>query len=211
MKRLLTIFAMVCMALSAAAQDEVVDRSQKKYDCFITREDSSAVYFRYDRDGMKVDTMIERGDIFNYRYNITYSNETPGINKKVALTVGLFEGGASTVGVEWEILMCKRIGWQVGVGFCGASTGVNFHFFPTIRSSYASIELWYTGFADNSNYFLGHKNMVVGPSVTYRNVTGWFTGTFGIGYVIETGNATPDWQEDFPVGIKLSLGAYFPL
>ena len=213
MKKILLLFiSLTAMTMEAAAQDVVVDNYGTKYNCYITGEDEDNVFFRYEKDGVKVDTAIARQNVFNYRYNITYNPETPGIDKKNALSVGLLAGGSSAVGVEYERYLGKRCGLQIGAGFCGASVGFNVHFFPTIRSSYASIQAWYTGFVpDNKNYFWGHENLVVGPSVTYRNVTGWFYGTFGLGYVVESGDAVPSWAKDFPVDIKLSLGAYFPL
>lgn len=209
-KHLLLVLMLTCSLASIKAQDIVVDNTGREYDCYITDEDSSAVYFRYERDGMRIDTSIARHEVFNYRYNIKVANDLEKKDTKAVVSYGICMGGSNLIGVEFERLIGKRYGAQVGAGLFGFSAGLNVHFFETLRSSFASLQVWYTGLGDSDSQWIGHKTLMVGPSITYRNTTGWFTGTFGIGYVIEKGNAIPDWMDSFPVGIKLGIGAYIP-
>ncbi|MBP5306520.1 MAG: hypothetical protein J6Y79_00520 [Paludibacteraceae bacterium] len=193
-----------------AAQDLIIDHSGTRYTGRITSEDASNIVMQYEHNGETVDSTFSKNDIRELNYNVTLDPAQKGINDRNAFTFGLGAGGSSIVGVEYErLLFAHRYGIQIGGGLNGASFGLNVHFLPTIRSSYASVQYWYTGFGHRSNYWFGHRYMAVGPSVTWR-AKKYFTATAGVGYVFDKGKALPDYADDFPIDVKLSIGIYLP-
>lgn len=211
MKKIYALFICIfSIALNSSAQDIVVDNYGNRYNCYITQEDSMSVSFRFNKGEAVVDTVIQRENIFNYRYNVTLDTNEPKFQAKNCLTFGICAGGSSIVGMEYERKLSKHWGVQVGAGVAGASAGINVHFLPSLRSSYVSAQCWLTGFGNNDNW-MGRKSIIAGPSITWRSRS-WFTGTVGFGYIIKKGPAfSDDAPDNIPFGLKFSIGGYLPL
>lgn len=207
-KQLLLLFVVSLMSLGGFAQDMVVDNYGHTYDCYISGEDTSAVRFTYTRDSMKIDTLIHRKDIYNYRYNVTMVKDAPGTKAKSCLSFGLWDGGSTIAGFEYEYKPFEYMGISGGVGVCGAMAAINLHFFPTVRSSYCGLQYNYTGFPDNKTW-LGHKYSMFGPFIAFR-AHKWFEAKAGMGYYIEKGKAFSG-NDNIPVGFIFSIGGYLPL
>jgi len=123
-----------------------------------------------------------------------------------ALTLGILQGGGGIVGADFEYLLTDKVGMQLGVGVISYGGGINYHFKPSIRSSYMSISYWNQGLGE-----LFSQNMV-GLSYVYRSKK-WFTAQIGIAKTITEGpnyiSVIPD--ADFPpVVLVYSIGGYIP-
>ena len=124
--------------------------------------------------------------------------------KNKSITIGILNGGGSLIGVDYERLVSKKIGLQVGAGLVGFGGGINYHFKPTIRSSFISLQYWHQGFGE---FF---SQDVIGPSFVYRGKK-WLTFQIGLGVALREGPAYPEGMEFQPVILMYSIGAYFPL
>jgi len=67
------------------------------------------------------------------------------VEKRKSITIGILQGGGSLVGFDLEFLLTDRFGFQVGAGFVGYGAGLNYHFKPSIRSSFISLQYWNQG------------------------------------------------------------------
>ena len=120
------------------------------------------------------------------------------------ITFGILNGGGSLLGADLEILIADQLGLQGGAGLLGFGGAINYHFSPSIRSSFISLMYWNQGigpsFAQN----------IIGPNYVYRSKK-WFTFQIGIGATLEKGPALPDDYVQPPVLLMYSLGAYLPI
>lgn len=208
--RLLLSAVLLTSLFGVQAQDVVIDRNGQKYTGRITSEDSSRIEMQYEQGGRITDTTFQKSDVRIRNYSVAFDRSIAGVEDKNAVTIGLGVGGTTILGIEYErIILAKRFGIQIGGGMNGASFGLNVHFFPTIRSSYASLQYWYTGFGNYHSYWFGHRYMAVGPSVTWR-APKYFTASAGVGYIFDKGSALPDYADDFPIDVKLSVGLCLP-
>lgn len=133
-------------------------------------------------------------------------SQTEQINKtekRNSVTIGFFQGGGSIVGADFELLVTNHFGIQLGAGLIGWGGGVNFHFKPSIRSSFISLQYWNQGvgatFAQN----------VLGPNFVYRGKK-WFTFQIGLGVPLKKGPALPYDYKLPPVMLMYGIGAYLP-
>jgi len=126
------------------------------------------------------------------------------IEKRNSITVGVLQGGGSLVGVDLETLLSKRFGVQIGAGLMGFGGGLNYHFKPSIRSSFISFQYWHQGIGNS------FSQSVLGPNFVYRSKK-WFTFQFGFGVPLDKGPAMPDDFEQPPIMLMYSIGAYIPL
>lgn len=124
--------------------------------------------------------------------------------KRKCITIGVLQGGGSIIGADFEILLTRRIGIQAGAGYIGFGGGLNYHFKPTIRSSFISFQYWHQGVGDTFTQSL------LGPSYVFRGRK-WLTFQIGLGTALEEGPALPDDYEQPPVMLLYSIGAYIPL
>ena len=127
-----------------------------------------------------------------------------GEEKKSCITVGILQGGGSLVGADFEALVSNKVGFQIGAGLVGFGAGMNFHFKPTVRSSFISLQYWHQGFGT------GYAQSLLGPSFVYR-APRWFTAQIGLGYVLGYGPAWTSSVAKSPVILMYSIGAYFPI
>jgi hypothetical protein len=125
------------------------------------------------------------------------------VEKRNSITVGFLQGGGSLVGADIEFLLSDKVGFQLGAGLVGFGGGINYHFEPSIRSSFLSLQYWNQGagatFVQNA----------VGPSFVYRGRK-WLTAQLGFGFPLSKGPAFPKNMEQPPVMLLYSIGAYIP-
>ena len=130
--------------------------------------------------------------------------ENKDIEKSSSLTIGILQGGGSLFGADFETLVSKQLGLQIGAGLIGYGGGINYHFKPSIHSSFLSLQYWHQGIGSST------AQAVVGPTFVYR-APKWFTAQIGLGYVLEYGPAWPSSSPKSPVILLYSIGAYFPI
>ena len=123
--------------------------------------------------------------------------------KRNSITIGILQGGGSLIGVDIEFLLTNRFGIQIGAGLVGFGGGLNYHFKPSIRSSFISLQYWNQGIGDS------FAQNAIGPNFVYRGKK-WFTAQIGLGVPLEKGPAMPDDFVQPPVMLMYSIGAYIP-
>ena len=125
------------------------------------------------------------------------------IEKRNSVTIGILQGGGSLVGADFEFLLTKQFGFQIGAGLVGFGGGLNYHFKPSIRSSFISLQYWNQGIGDS------FAQNAIGPNFVFRGKK-WFTFQIGLGVPLEKGPAMPDDFNQPPVMLLYSIGAYIP-
>jgi len=98
--------------------------------------------------------------------------------KRAAITLGVLQGGGSLVGFDFEALIGQKFAAQAGAGFLGFGLGLNYHFKPSIRSSFLSFQYWHQGIGSS------YAQAIVGPTFVYR-FRKLFTAQLGIGYELK--------------------------
>ena len=125
------------------------------------------------------------------------------VEKRHSITIGLLQGGGSLIGADVEFLLTNRFGVQFGAGYVGFGGGLNYHFKPSIKSSFISLQYWNQGigksFAQNC----------VGPNYVYRGKK-WFTFQIGFAIPIESGPAMPEDYVKPPFMLTYAIGVYLP-
>ena len=137
--------------------------------------------------------------------SILYAGESNEIvaQQRTVTTIGILQGGGSLIGADFEFLLNDHIGVQVGAGIVGFGAGLNFHFKPSIRSNFISLQYWNQGIGET------FTQSVVGGTYVWRGQS-WFTAQLGLGVRVATGEILKGTQyEDTNVMILYSLGAYF--
>lgn len=124
--------------------------------------------------------------------------------EQASLSVGVLRGGGGLVGADFEILLSRQLGFQLGAGLVSYGFGLNYHLKPGVRSSFLSLSYWHQGAGE------GFVQSMVGPSYVFRGKR-WFTAQIGLGYILERGPAYPENVEKTPVILTYSIGAYFVL
>jgi len=125
------------------------------------------------------------------------------IEKRNSITIGILQGGGSLIGADMEFLFTDRFGFQVGAGLVGYGGGLNYHFKPSIRSSFISLQYWNQGIGDS------FAQNAIGPNFVFRGKK-WFTFQIGLGVPLEKGPAMPADFEQPPVMLLYSIGGYIP-
>ena len=120
-------------------------------------------------------------------------------------TVGIFQGGGSIVGFDFEQLITKNVGLSVGAGFLAYGASVHYHFKPSITSSSLAINYWHQGLGTS------YVQSVFGPSYVAK-LSKRFSAQLGLGGIIDKGplfsEAYKNTNEpDFL--LIYSLGVYF--
>lgn len=119
------------------------------------------------------------------------------------ITIGLLQGGGSLLGADMEFLLTQQFGFQLGAGLVGFGGGLNYHFKPSIRSSFISFQYWNQGVGES------FVQNAIGPNFVYRGEK-WFTFQLGLGATLDKGPAMPETFEQPPVMLLYSIGAYIP-
>jgi hypothetical protein len=102
-----------------------------------------------------------------------------------------------------EFLITQQFGIQLGAGLIGFGGGLNYHFHPSIRSSFISFQYWNQGVGES------FVQSAIGPNFVYRGKK-WFTFQLGLGATLDKGSAMPETFEQPPVMLLYSIGAYIP-
>ena len=123
--------------------------------------------------------------------------------KRNSITIGILQGGGSLIGADMEFLLTDRFGFQIGAGFVGFGGGLNYHFKPSIRSSFISLQYWNQGIGNS------FAQNAIGPNFVYRGKK-WFTAQIGLGVPLEKEPAMPDDFEQPSIMLMYSIGAYIP-
>jgi hypothetical protein len=132
----------------------------------------------------------------------TNTDSTSGADK-ICLTIGILQGGGSIIGLDAEGLVAERLGLQLGAGLIGYGAAINYHFKPTIRSSFLSLTYSHQGFGNT------YTQSIIGPTYVYRSKK-WFTAQIGIGRRVGKGPALDQKEYDkTPIVLLYSIGAYF--
>ena len=126
------------------------------------------------------------------------------IDKRNCITIGVLQGGGSLIGADFEVLLTRQFGFQFGGGFVGFGGGLNYHFKPSIRSSFLSLQYWNQGVGDS------FAQNAIGGTLVFRGKK-WFTFQIGLGFPLEKGPAMPEDFEQPPAMLLYSIGAYIPL
>jgi len=130
--------------------------------------------------------------------------DSTGQRKTAALTVGILQGGGGLLGIDFEKIIYKRFSVQVGAGIVSYGAGINYHFKPTVRSSFISLQYW------NQGIGASFTQNALGATYVFRGKK-WFTFQIGAGHRLQKGPAYPE-NRSFPAFMLLySIGAYFPL
>ncbi len=130
-------------------------------------------------------------------------SQTEQVEKRNSITIGLLQGGGSLVGANFEFLLTDHFGFQIGAGLVGFGGGLNYHFKPSIRSSFISLQCWNQGIGES------FVQNAIGPNFVFRGKK-WFTAQIGLGVPLGKGPAMPDDFEQPPVMLMYSIGAYIP-
>ncbi len=107
------------------------------------------------------------------------------------------------IGADLEFLVTDRLGFQLGGGFLGYGGGINYHFKPSIKSSFVSLQYWNQGLGD---YF---ALRTIGPNYVYRSKK-WFTFQIGVGAPLEINTDLLGSIDVPPVILLYSIGIYLP-
>lgn len=120
---------------------------------------------------------------------------------ETAVSVGFGLGGNSLLGADLETMFLPRIGAKLGVGISGFSAGVNYYLYPTVQSSYCSLQAWQSGFGND------YKAVYLGPIFVYR-ASRLFQAGLGVGYALDKKDG---YQLKNDYIISFNLGLYFPI
>jgi hypothetical protein len=215
MKRYLLLVLLLTTSFLVYSQDVIVTTEGKDIKCKVLEIDSSRVYMI--QEGRSLKTFISRDRVQQIHYSAMESlaeeEIAPG-NKIMygtsenrnlgnSLTIGVLEGGGSLVGFDYETLLTKNFGLQLGMGLVGFGAGLNHHFRPGIRTSFMSLQYWHQGFGET------YTQSLLGPSYVFR-AKKFFTCQIGFGFALEKGPAWPETTVQPPVMLTYAVGGYFP-
>jgi len=134
----------------------------------------------------------------------TGQSEVVEPERTAAVTIGIFQGGGSLIGGDFEKMLYKNLAVQAGVGIFGFGAGINYHFKPKVRSSFISIQYLKQGFG---HYFVQNA---VGSCFVYR-ANDWFTFQLGFARPLSRGPGFPKNLPKSDVILTYAIGLYLPL
>jgi hypothetical protein len=156
--------------------------------------------------GVRVNTYMDKSKIKRMHYVKSFTKISTSSNispyTKHCMTIGFFEGRGSWLGADLEVMPFGQIGIQAGAGYIGFDCGINYHFKPTTKSSFISVQYYHQGFG-----FLNTQTSL-GPSFVWRGKK-WLTAQLGLGFRLKYG---PQWEgrDQVPVMLTYALGVYIP-
>lgn len=206
MKKLILSALVLFISLCAYSQDLIITHSGQRIKCNITGEDSSRYYITIIEHNNNLDTSIKKSSVKNIQYGAVPDNYFTNAMTSDYLncgTFGVLQGGGGLVGMDLEFKVSDRVALQAGAGLVSFGGGINFHFRPTLRSSFIALQYWHQGVGESFTQSL------VGPSLVYRGPR-WLTAQIGIGFTLDNGPAWPEDQEIMPAILTYAIGAYFP-
>lgn len=131
-------------------------------------------------------------------------NETAKPEHKAAVTIGIFQGGGSLLGIDLEKILYKNLAIQAGFGLVGFGAGINIHIQPSIRSSFFSLQYWNQGIGNS------FAQNAVGPCFVYRSKK-WFTFQIGLAKTLSRGPAFPKNMRQPDLMLTYAIGFYLPM
>jgi len=131
------------------------------------------------------------------------TGDATGGRKHFAVTVGYLHAGGSYIGADFEYLFSKKIGLQAGIGYYGYETGLNFHYKPSVRSSFISLKYWHQGIGEK------FRQDAVGATFNFR-ARRLIATQLGLGFPMKTGPAMADDYVVPDVMLLYSIGIYLP-
>jgi len=132
------------------------------------------------------------------------ATEKEGFQGKSCSTIGVLNGGGSLIGFDFETLLTKQFGFQLGAGVFGFGGGLNYHFQPDVRSCFLSLQYYNQGFIGNT-----FVQNAVGPCYVFR-ARKLFTFQIGFAFIINRGPAYSSSLKETPAMLTYSVGLYFP-
>lgn len=123
--------------------------------------------------------------------------------KNAVITIGFLQGGGGLVGFDFDKSVYKNLSVQFGLGLFSYGGGINYHFKPTVRSSFISFQYWNQGMGSS------FVQNVVGPSYVFR-AKKYFTFQIGYGWTLSRGPAYPWGKVQPPQLLLYSIGFYLP-
>jgi hypothetical protein len=121
--------------------------------------------------------------------------------KTWAIDAGFMMGGGSLIGVDFEVAMSKKLGFQIGVGISSVGLGLNYHIKNGVNTPFVSLQYLHQGFGDQ------HYASYFGPVFIYRTKKIFQIG-LGFGYILEKGD-TWSFDRDISLAILYQIGIYF--
>jgi len=123
--------------------------------------------------------------------------------KRTSINVGVRMGGGSLAGADFEFLVEKRLGLQLGAGISSFGVGINYHLQPYINSQFVSVQYWHHGFGNN------HFASYLGPMYCFRARKILQLG-LGLGVRVSDGPKDAGAMKS-PILLMYNIGIYFPL
>lgn len=209
--KILVLTVLLCtISIMSFSQDLIIKYDGKNVYGEVVKIDSAYVYYGDGHD-LSVNK-IKRSEVAEIKYASSQPNMSGQPRKPFrdetaplmnSITVGFLEGGGCLVGFDYELLLSKRMGIQIGGGFVGFGAGLNIHIKPTIRSPYFSFQYWHQGISNS------YTQSMVGPSLVFR-AKKLFTAQFGYGFLVGEGPARPEKLKDTNFMLTYAIGLYFP-
>jgi hypothetical protein len=140
----------------------------------------------------------------NLKAQETNSDAVISTSKRSAVSMGYCMAGGSYLGADFEMLVSPKIGLQAGIGYLGYEGGINFHFSPSIHSTFLSLKYWHQGIGEK------FRQDAIGTTINIR--AGKIIATqLGLGFPLSTGPAMKADYEVPKVMLLYSIGVYFTL
>lgn len=210
MKRFVLILFFLVSGILSYAQDVILTNNGSRIYCTVLEVANGKVYYgigrditRYSIDQSQVKE-IKYAQVINQSQSLPQSQTNMSPDLQQTFTVGFLEGGGGLVGIDWEFLVAKRLGIQVGTGLVSIGASVNVHLRPDIRSSFVALQYWHQGFGEN------YVQSLIGPSYVFR-ARKVFTAQVGFGYALGKGPAWPADQQQPSTMLTYAIGIYFPI
>jgi len=208
MKRIILILMFLLSGLLSYAQDVITTLTGSRIYCTVLEVSGGKVYYGIGRDITRYSIDQSQVKEIQYAKQIAVNPQLPQYpalqEPRQAATVGILEGGGGLVGLDWEFLVGRKVGIQLGAGIVSFGASLNMHFKPDIRSSFVSLQYWHQGVGDT------YTQSLLGPSYVFR-ARKILSAQIGFGYVLERGPAWPTNVEPVDVMLTYAIGIYFPI
>jgi hypothetical protein len=135
--------------------------------------------------------------------NLFSQTEYNKFEERGSITIGVLQGGGSLIGADLEFLLTDYFGFQIGAGMVGFGGGLNYHFKPSIKSSFLSLQYWHQGIGDSFFQSLISSNFVL----RFKKL---LTAQIGLGIPLERGPAMPNDFKQSPIMLTYAIGFYMP-
>lgn len=136
--------------------------------------------------------------VLNFLFSQRIENKT--MDEYISCTtIGFLQGGGSLIGVDVEFLIKDNFGIQFGAGYVGYGAAINYHFKPSLKSSFISFQYLHQGFQDS------YTQSIIGPSFVFR-AKKLISIQLGYGFKIENGPAIAEKDKKNMFLLTYSIG-----